>query len=265
MADEVFANVPSEGNSLDIDKAFERLEEKEQGGSPSESQPEKKEVSPAPQGDEKDSTVGEEKPLPFHKHPRWIKTQESLAQYEKRLAEYEEKIANLEKSSKTIELPQWWKDSYGDTDESKKRFTEYETATQAERDRIKQEVKEDLQREVQQEQTTSTQGEEYVETQLAEMTEEGLKFDRNSLLKFMVDFQEEFGEGSLLDKDGNYDFRKALAMKERMTPKEVDDSTSTKKALAGQASKSKASSQSSSKVPVVSRRTLNRGWREAGI
>ncbi len=157
MADEFFAEVPSEGKMLDIDKAFERLDEKDQGGSPSESQPEKKAVSPSRKGEE-DNTSSEEKPLPFHKHPRWIKTQESLAQFEKRVAEYEEKIKSLESKSVSKELPQWWKDSYGDTDDSKKRYAEYESATQAERDRIKQEVKDDLQREVQEEQTQSTQG-----------------------------------------------------------------------------------------------------------
>jgi hypothetical protein len=260
----VFADVPNEGNSLDIDKAFERLEDKDKGGSSSESQPEKKTESPSRKGEE-DSTSSEDK-TPFHKHPRWIKTQETLNEYKARIEDFEKKFAEVESKNKTVELPQWWKDAYGDTDDAKKRYGEYETATQAERDRLKQEVKDDLKKEVEQETTEGKQGEEYVDEQLAEMSDEGLKFDRNGLLKFMVDFQEEFGAGSLLDKEGNYDFRKALAMKNRMEPNEPDESSETKKRLASQAGRSKVSPGNSSKIPIVSTRVLRKGgWREAGI
>lgn len=260
MSDELFAEVKGEGATLDIDKSFERLATK--GEESSESQPEKNTASPSEKGEE--STSSEEK-TPFHKHPRWIKTQETLNEYKDRIADFEKKFADLEKGSKQVELPDWWKKQYGDTEESKTQYNQYETATQAERDRLKADIKADLQNETKQEQTQVTEGEQYVDTQLAEMTDEGLKFDRNSLLKFMVDFQEDFGAGSLLDTDGNYDFRKALAMKSRMEP-EATDNTDTKKQLAANAGRSKVQAGSASKIPVISTRSLRKGgWREAGI
>ena len=161
-------------------------------------------------------------------------------------------------------MPDWWKNQYGNTPESKARF-EKVVQDGGELQWLKQQLKDELKAETTAEANVSKAGEEYVETQLSEMTAEGLKFERNSLLKFMVDFQEEFGPGSLLDTEGNYDFRKSLALMERLQPADADESTETKKQLAGQAGRSKSPAQSASKIPVVSRRNLRRGWRDAGI
>lgn len=260
MADELFAEVKSEGATLDIDKAFDRLATKEDTTT-SASQTEKKEADkPTSQKDDNDS----DEKTPFHKHPRWIKNQEELKIARAEAAEAKAKAESLEKGSKVVEIPKWWVDAYGDSAESKQNYQNYETATQAERDRLRDEVKEALKNEATAEQTQVADGEAYVEEQFSEMSAEGLKFERNSLLKFMVDFQKEFGAGSLLDGEGNYDFRKALTMQNRMQPPAVEDN-STRKNLAGQAGHSKGSGQSASKIPVVSRRALRKGgWREAG-
>lgn len=257
--EELFAEVKNEGDTLDIDKAFERLSTKEEKTAP-ESQPEKKETDePASRGD---NTLNEI--TPFHKHPRWIKTQETLKQYETRIAEFEKKLEEAQKGAAS-ELPKWWVDANGDDEESRARYQAI-TKKDGELDWLKQNILGELDQRTQAEKTQEVQATEYVDSQLAEMTDEGLKFDRNTLLKFMVDFQKEFGEGSLLDKDGNYDFRKALALQEKMEPKEPDKTTETKKQLAGNAGRSKVSSGSSSKIPVVSTRALRKGgWREAGI
>lgn len=251
MADELFADVKSEGATLDIDKSLERVDTK--GEQSSESQSETNTASASRKADE--STSSEEK-TPFHKHPRWIKTQQELK-------EMREKVAQFESSKpSTPELPAWWKNQYGDTKESLER---YQAVTQkdGELDWIKQSVLSEIDNRTKTDTTQMSEANEYVDTQISEMTDEGLKFDRNSLLKFMVDFQKEFGAGSLLDQEGNYDFRKALSMKNRMQPEEVEDA-STKKQLASQASKSKASSGTSSQIPVVSAKALRKGgWRDA--
>lgn len=259
--EDVFANVVSEGTKLDIDKTFDRLDAKDKGENPTESQPVKKTTdSPSQKGK---STSSEEK-TPFHKHPRWIKTQETLKQYESRIAEFEKKVQDFEKGKKEVSLPKWWADVYGDSDDSKKRFGEYETATQGERERLRDEIKSDLKQEVEQEQSQAKEGEQYVSDQLAEMADEGLKFERNKLLKFMVDFQSEYGAGSLLDANGNYDFRKALKLQQQIQPDETNPQSITRKNLASNSNRSKVSSQSSSTVPTVSRHALRKGgWREA--
>lgn len=250
----VFADVPSEGATLDIDKAFERLSTKGDSTS-TESQPENKEGNGEPsQGG--DNSLEEK--LPFHKHPRWIKQQQDLR-------ETREKLEALEKDrvqGKAVELPAWWKAQYGETEESKER---YQAVVQkdGELEWIKQQIKEDLKAETEAETKSVNDAEEYVDTQISEMADEGLKFERNELLKFMVDFQKEFGAGALLDAEGNYDFRKSLTLMEKMQPKEVDTTPSVRKHVASLGGRGKAPNQAST-IPVLSRNTLRRGnWRDA--
>lgn len=256
MSDEnVFADVPSEGATLDIDKAFERLSTKEDNTS-SESQTGKKETVQPSQGGE---NTPDAKPEPFHKHPRWQATQ-------KELKEMREEVARLKaegSKNQPVTLPDWWKKQYGETDESKQRYAAV-VQKDGELDWIKNQVKDELQREAQAETQSVKQGEEYVDTQIQEMTDEGMKFEKNVLLKFMVDFQEEFGAGALLDKEGNYDFRKSLTLMEKMQPAVADTSVDTKKQLASVGSRGKGSAQQSKGVPVLTRNVLRRGnWRDA--
>lgn len=257
MEKELFADVKSEGAALDIDKAFERLETK--GEESSESQPEMKTESPSRQGEK--NTDSEEK-IPFHKHPRWQKTQQELKETREKLL----KLESERGQTGQVKLPDWWKNQYGDTEESKQRY-QLVTQKDGELDWLKQNILNEIDNRTQAEQSVAKEGEEYVDVQLAEMSDEGLEFDRNSLLKFMVDFQEEFGAGSLLDTEGNYDFRKSLKLMAKMAEEEADDTVETKKALAGQAGRAKSSAPSTSKVPVLSRRTLRGkgGWRDAGL
>lgn len=265
----IFADVPAEGNALDIDKSFERLSTKDKADKPAtDSQPEKKETvkEPSQKGEpDKDNTSDEK--TPFHKHPRWIKTQETLKEYEKRVEAYETRIKALEssKDGTTEPLPQWWKERYGEDDKSKNAFKDYQAATKAERDRIKDEVKQDILKEQEAEKNRKTGGDEYITTQMAEMKEEGLEFERNELLKFMVDFQKDFGAGSLIDKEGNYDFRKSLALMQKMQPKQPDNSIETKKKIAADTMKSKVKAPSASNIPTISRKALRGNWRDSGL
>lgn len=252
---EVFADVPSEGATLDIDKAFERLEAKGETSSP-ESQPEKKETEKPSQGGK--NTQAQEN-IPFHKHPRWQKMQTEFQKTKEEL----ERIKAEKGENKPITVPDWWKKQYGDTPESK---TRYEAVVQkdGELDWIKQQIKEDLKAETQAEQQTVKAGEEYVNTQLQELTDEGLKFEKNALLKFMVDFQNEFGPGALLDSAGNYDFRKSLTLKEKMQP-DVE-TPNIKKQVASMGGRGRAAAPQSSSIPVLSRNALRRGnWRDADL
>lgn len=251
MAEDIFADVPSEGATLDIDKAFERLEAKGDKTS-SESQSENKETDkPSQKGDNTSA-----QPTPFHKHPRWIQTQRELKELREETARLKTQGTN-----QPSEAPAWWKKQYGDTPEAKAR---YESVIQkdGELDWIKGQVLESIKSEQQAEQGQVKAGEEYVNTQLAELSDEGLKFEKNALLKFMVDFQTEYGAGALLDAEGNYDFRKSLALMEKMKPATEEPNVSKQVALRG--GRGKPNNQSASKIPVLSRNALRRGnWRDA--
>ena len=254
---ELFAEVKSEGNALDIDKAFERLETK--GEAPSESRTEKE--GEATGGENKEEKNTQEAPK---ESARWAQMRRDIAEAKKEAAAAKAEAAAIKNASKEVTLPAWWTKQYGDTPESKERY-QLVTQKDGELDWIKQSILGELDQRSQQEQAQTQEGEQYVDSQLAEMSDEGLKFERNSLLKFMVDFQEEFGAGSLLDAEGNYDFRKSLKLMERFEADEADTSVDTKKQLASQANRSKSSTPNPSKVPVVTRKDLKKGWREMGI
>lgn len=276
MPTNIFDEVQSEGNSLDIDKSFERLETKnKEDKTSSESSTGKKEVvkDPSQKGEQKeavkpttDNTSTEDKPLAFHQHPRWIKNQQMIKDYEKRVADYDKRIAELEKGNKEdTKLPDWWKTRYGETPESKKSYENYATATAAERERIKEEVIKDIDNRSTTETKRQQEADEYVNTQLAEMKDEGIVFERNELLKFMVDFQKEYGSGSLLDTDGNYDFRKSLGLMQKMQPKQPDISKEVQKKVGADIMRSKVKTSSNSTIPSISRKALRSNWRDAGI
>jgi len=272
MPTTIFDGVESEGNALDIDKSFERLENNKGDKTSSESSPEKKETvkEPSQKGEQKaadkpktDNTPAEQ--LPFHKHPRWIKTQETLKEYEKRVVDYDKRIAELEKGKSETVLPDWWKTRYGDKPESVKSYENYAAATKAERERIKEEVIKDIENKSSNETKSQQEADEYVNTQLAEMKDEGLTFERNELLKFMVDFQKEYGPGSLLDAQGNYDFRKSLTLMQKMQPKAPDASKEAQKKIGADIMRSKVKASSNSSIPSISRKALRGNWRDAGI
>lgn len=251
MAD-LFADVAGEGATLDIDKAFERLETK--GEAPSESRTEK-------EGDAAGGTNTQDAPK---ESKAWAQMRREVKEAKETAAAAKAEAESLKSSSKPLELPKWYTDAYGDTEESKQHYLRI-TQKDGELDWIKSQVVTELDQRSQAEQKTATAGQEYVDTQFQEMGEEGLKFERNELLKFMVDFQNEFGPGALIDGEGNYDFRKSLSLMERLAPQEQKENVN--KTLASQASRSKVTSPSSSKIPVLSTRTLRGkgGWRDAGI
>lgn len=268
----IFAEVPSEGSSLDIDKSFERLAGDKGDKTLSDSQSEKKEAvkEPSQKGEQKeavkpkaDNTPAEQ--LPFHKHPRWIKTQETLKEYEKRIADFEAKQKEAEKGKSSEVLPEWWKTRYGETPESRKSYENYVIATNAEREKLEERIQHNLEAKSQTEAQNKQKADEYVNTQLAEMKDEGIEFERNELLKFMVDFQKEYGSGSLLDAEGNYDFRKSLGLMQKMQPKEPDASKEAQKKIGADIMRSKVRTASASTVPSISRKALRGSWRDLGI
>ena len=251
-SEEVFADAKSEGAPLEINAAFERFGAKDDKTA-SDSQTGKKETDKPSQGGDK---TPDAKVEPFHKHPRWIQTQKELKETREKLA----KIESERTSTQPVEAPAWWKAQYGDTPESLARYASV-VQKDGELDWIKNQVLESIKSQQQSEQQIVQQGKEYVNTQLAEMSDEGLKFEKNKLLKFMVDFQKEYGAGGLLDAEGNYDFRKSLTLMNRMQPEVQEPNVRKQVASIG---RGKANSAQSSKVPIVSRNALRRGnWRDA--
>lgn len=259
---EIFADVINEGDPI--------KDTPEETGT--ESQPENKSIAkePSQEGEPKEDNIPDEDKLPFHKHPRWIAQRRKLEEYEDELEdlrkfreEAEPVLKGMKEPKET--MPDWWKSTYGETSESEQAYRIYTENTKAERERIKAEVLQEVEARESRESESYQKGEEDLKNQVAEMKEEGLKFDEQKLAKFMIDFEQEFGPGSLLDSTGNkYDLRKSLLLMQRMNPQPTDTSIEKKKQIASDSMKTKVKPVRNDNIPIISRRALGPkgSWRD---
>jgi uncharacterized membrane-anchored protein len=279
MPENIFADAKPEGDA--IENAMENIAEQGKADkTASESQPEKKEVvkEPSKEGEpEKDNTPPEN--IPFHKHPRWIALNKKNKELEEKYSTLEQKLADVEPLLKQPErLPDWWARRYGETEESQKAYREYQENTQQERERIKEEVLTAIRADRENDEKEEENAKETIEGQLEEMQDEGLitrelmtderghKYNPaiTELMKFIVDFQEKYGAGSLLDAEGNYDLRKSLELMQTFQPKAEDNSVEMKRKMASNIIRSKVAPTRTSDIPVVKPGILRRGsWRDA--
>ena len=178
------------------------------------------EITPPQEGVPTDNTLDEEK-LPFHKHPRWKAMYEDNKQKDKvinELLEFKNKFEPIAQAIQTPQqatpIPEWFKAVYGELPEV---WEKYQTYTKEERTALKAELVNEIKQEQQATTQESTKWNDWVADQLKGMEEEGLKFNRNELQKFMVDWQDKYG-ALPLDKEGNLDFRKSLNLMQEVKP-----------------------------------------------
>lgn len=205
--DEIFADIKKEGE----DPFAELDTEKE---TPSESQPEKEheEVIPEPEKKEEAPEIKEED-TPFHK--RWEKREEKLN------TEWEEKFESYKRSlESTIEektrkddttIPDWFSELYGDNQIA---WEKYEKHEQERAEAIKRQVIEEQEQARKKEAEESTKWERWVDDEVKKLSDEGLTFDKNELIKTVIDYRP-------TDDKGNYDLRKAYDILEMKKAKDT--------------------------------------------
>lgn len=218
---ELLAGIPSEG--VDAQQAVEdsrkEIADSQEEETPAESPADNKseEESPASSGDkeeakaESNNSEDEDKNLPFHKHPRWKQMYEEnrqLREEQQRLKqEVDQRLTSVQsmaQQAKSVQLPERFVKLYGDNEEAWRLYKEEQDALKAE---IKQEILRERESQETAKQEAVRKGEEYVQTSLQTLQEEGIRFDRNELMKFMVDFKEKYGTLPT-DENDNIDFRK---------------------------------------------------------
>lgn len=198
---------------------------------------------------------------------RWMQMRKTNRELKERLESLSKEVESVKTSkqeaTKVVELPKWWSDNYGNDEKSQQAYRTYQDNTNAEKARIKEEVLNEIRSEQQSEVKGSQEAQAFIDSELEDMKADGLEFETNELMKFIVDFQKEFGPGSLLDAKGNYDLRKSLNLMQRVQPPQEDKSVDIKKKVAGNLIKMKVGSKEST-IPSVSRNTLRKGsWRDA--
>lgn len=188
MEEDFLANVPKEGAD-----PFADFEKDTQSDPPPEKEPETGEPA---QGD---ST--EEKPLPFHEHPRWKERETELKELREQRDADARAIAELKDRIKPsdVEIPEKFVKLYGDNPDAYKAYREFENER---KELIKQELQQELEQKAQKEQEQAAHWTKWVDEQIADLKAEGKTFDENELKKTMVDFKPTDGNGNLDFKAG---------------------------------------------------------------
>lgn len=235
--EDIFADITREGAD-----PFANMGEE----TPSESQPENEPAEAVV------TTSKEEDNLPFHKHPRWIEREQELQELRERDAERDRQIAELtaaQESKDSADIPDWFSELYGDNK------TAWEKYNAHEQDRTN-EIERRILAKQQEEQNKATQEEkfygEWIDNEVAKLEAEGLKFDRNELIKTMVEY-------SPTDGDNNLDFHKGYNIYQALKVQPDTEKSDARKQLADTATTS-SRSEPSKKEYMTPGDLRNRSW-----
>lgn len=193
------------------------------GETPSESLPEKKEEG------EEAPVVEEEKDenVPFHKHPRWIERENELSELresnETTSRELEELKAMKETQSKgDSEIPAWFSELYGENEKAWQKYNEHE---QQRTEEIETRILTKQQEEAQKQVDETNKWNKWVDSEVDRLKEDGHTFDRNKLIKVMLDY-------SPTDANNNLDFEKGIKIYEAMEGEPDTAKSDARKVLA---------------------------------
>lgn len=199
------------GSNLDAifeDKGTEPEAEEQAEELPADPQPEESPEGEAPlEGEETPEETPEEekaKEVPYHENPRFRKLIEERNRLREDNRTYEDRLTALERTKERPEaaptsVPDWFTEAFG---ADPKLYAKYRAHSDAERSQLREELREEIRAEAGKKADEGRKWEEWVETQLESLEDDGLKFDRNELMKFASDY-------TVVGKDGNIDFRKA--------------------------------------------------------
>lgn len=169
----------------------------------------------------KESNTDDEKNVPFHKHPRWKELQKELKAKEKEIEELKsfkgevnEKFSKMETKEK---VPKWFSELYGENQEAWEAYSEHNAT---ERKKMKQEILDEINQEKSKENERVSKWNNWVSDEIQKLKDEGLKFDKNKLMKIAVDYKP-------TDEEGNIDFKKAYEILQ-FTEKKTDNASKKK-------------------------------------
>jgi len=209
--DEILSDVKREGEN-----PFETLDT-----TPSESAPEKVEEAKAEDKEDEDN-------LPFHKHPRWIARENELSD----LRESNEATARELEELKTIkesktnnsksDIPDWFSELYGENETAWQKYSEHE---QTRTDEIENRILARQQEKAQQQVAEDTKWNKWVDSEIAQLEADGHQFERNKLIKTMLDY-------SPTDANNNLDFKKGIRIYEALEGKPDSAKSDARKELA---------------------------------
>lgn len=226
MSTDVFANISQEGDP----DPFKEIEEKI---TPSESQPVKESEEGKPVVGDDNTPDKKVENLPFHEHPRWKQREQETEELKARVQEYEKTLAELKdrkEPSSDITVPEWFSELYGDNPTAYAKYSEHQ---QNESERIKQETVQEIERKAQAEVAETQKWQAWVATELDKLEGSGKKFDRNELVKVMLDYRPTDPNSNNFDFEAGYKIYDAMRTKPEADParsqarKQIADTTTS--------------------------------------
>lgn len=237
----IFANFPQEGDT----DPFKELET-----TPTESQPENVEEEVKPEvgevaSDEAVNTPSESQDddnIPFHKHPRWIEREQKLQELLEEREENQRIIADLSNSTREVsdklskfdvvsaDIPDWFSELYGENETA---WIKYQQQQEIQKEELKQEILREqapLLHEMQ-ERLENEKWNTWVNTEMESLESKGYKFDRNALMKTVLEFKP-------TDSQGNFDLEAGYKILQLKSQPQVDTAHSqARKQIASTATK----------------------------
>lgn len=219
-------DIKVEGSPIEEeDTQIEDLLKDEPEDDPEDSSPEDTEKEGDSSQDE-DKKEAEEKPVPFHEHPRWKKMQDDNKELRDKLegqSDLSDTVKEIQKNQSKPEeaLPAYWITLYGNDEVSHKAYAQ-QKVHEEERDTALQQKWTAEQTSAQELAANETKKyDEWVDTEIETLKAEGKTFERNELLKVAMEMQP-------TDGNGNISLRKSLEILE-LQKKGSKDKTDRKK------------------------------------
>lgn len=150
----------------------------------------------------------EKKEVAFHEHPRWIERENKLKEFETRNQEIERELAELKKPKSDVEIDPEWKALWGDNPDAYQKWLALEAKRE---EKVKKDILEEQQKQVEQQKAETDHWNKWVSDELGKLEAEGNKFDRNALIKTMLDFRP-------TDEHNNFDFKKGYEIYKALNP-----------------------------------------------
>lgn len=211
--DNFLASVPSEDAPFVLTENEEQpeTETSEEVASPEANQ---NEDTPSTTADEK----SDEENVPFHKHPRWKEMYDSKKRLESEVETLREELdQRFEEVRRSVpqapeQIPDRFVKLYGDDPEA---YRLYQEQRREDLETLKAELREEARQANAQEEIALREGTRHVEDSLEALEAEGKSFDRNELMKFMLDFKDKYG-ALPTDDDDNIDFHRGYELMSAM-------------------------------------------------
>lgn len=204
-SDEEFLNTLDEPNEEEKDTpADSSTEDNQNDNEPSQEGGDKSEAKDDKKDDKKDKADDEntldEKPEPFHKHPRWKKMQDENKDLRSELDDMNTTVDEIKDSQQPqgqTQLPDWWIKLAGSDDVSRSAYEGFTQQTKVTRDELREELIAEQEANLEEQQSEKQYWDSWVEEEVQTLKDSGKVFDKNELIKIAMEYQPTDDEGGI--------------------------------------------------------------------